>query len=148
MYLLDTNVISETRKPRPHGAVLAWISTVPPGSLFLPSIALGELQRGVALLRQNDPAKSEEIHLWIDYVSGAFNILSPDGTVFREWAEIMHSRSLHHWQDALIAATARVHRLTVVTRNIKDFQDFGVDIFNPFTYGSEVQSGVWGAMEQ
>jgi predicted nucleic acid-binding protein len=134
MYLLDTNVISETRKPRPHGAVLAWVAATPRWKLHLPAVALGELQRGVMMVRETDQVKAREIHLWIDYVSSAFEILSPDAEVFREWAEMMENRSMELWQDTLIAATARVHRLIVATRNERDFDGLNVEVFNPFTY--------------
>ena len=71
MYLLDTNVVSETRKPRPHGGVLAWIETIPAEQLFLSAFTMGELQRGLELTYQNDIAKAREIHAWVDRLAGS-----------------------------------------------------------------------------
>jgi predicted nucleic acid-binding protein len=132
MYLLDTNVVSELRKPRPHGGVLAWIEGVADEDIFLSAVTIGELQAGIELTRRQDRAKAHEIEAWVDKVANAFQILPMDGRAFREWARLMDGRSDHLLEDAMIAATARVHRLTVVTRNARDFQPFGVPLLNPF----------------
>ena len=132
MYLLDTNVISETRKPRPNPAVLEWIRSVDGNALFLAAVTLGDLQKGVEITRRRDIQKANEIAAWIDYVASAFEILSAGQSIFREWARMMKGRSNPKWEDGLIAATARVHRLIVGTRNVKDFDGFQVQIFNPF----------------
>ena len=132
MYLLDTNVISELRRPRPHGAVLAWLQEVADEDLHLSAVTLGELQAGVELSREQDPDKAAEIEAWIDQVAQTWNVLPLDGRVFRTWAKLMHRRPDHLLADALIAATAMVHHLAVVTRNVSDFAVFGVQIVNPF----------------
>jgi predicted nucleic acid-binding protein len=140
MYLLDTNVVSETRKPRPHQAVLAWIRSAYSDSLFLASVTVGELQKGVEITRRQDLPKAEEISLWIDRLASVFEILPAGEHIFREWARLMKGRSNPKWEDGLIAATARVHRLIVVTRNVKDFEDFNVQILNPFTSTPEEEN--------
>ena len=132
MYLLDTNVISELRRPRPHGAVAAWLQAIADDDLHLSAVTLGELQAGVEITREQDPAKAAEIEAWIDQVAQTWNVLSLDGRTLRTWAKLMHRQQDHLLADALIAATAIVHNLIVVTRNEKDFADFGVRLFNPF----------------
>ena len=113
MYLLDTNVISELRRPRPHGAVLAWMQSVPDSDLHLSAVTLGELQAGVEITRERDPEKAAEIEAWLDHVAGSYQILPMDGRIFREWARLMHGRPEQLMEDAMLAATALVHRLTV-----------------------------------
>jgi predicted nucleic acid-binding protein len=136
MYLLDTNVVSELRRPRPHGAVLAWLQAVEDAHLHLATVTLGEIQAGIELTREQDPGKARDLETWLDQVSQSFNILPMDGPAFRCWARLMHRRSETLYEDAMIAAIARVHQLTVVTRNIRDFQGFGVELLNPFEAGS------------
>jgi predicted nucleic acid-binding protein len=132
MYLLDTNVISELRKNKPHGGVLAWIDTIADEEIFLSALTLGELQAGVELTRRQDPAKAAQIEAWLDQVAGSYQILPMDGRLFREWARLMDGRPDQLLEDAMLAATARVHRLTVVTRNTRDFKLFDVPVFDPF----------------
>lgn len=132
MYLLDTNVVSELRRPKPHGGVVAWLEGVPDEQLHLSAVTLGELQAGVEITREQDAAKAEEIEAWIDQVERVSNVLPVDGATFRVWARLMHRRSDKLIEDALIAATALVHNLTVVTRNVRDFEPLGVSTLNPF----------------
>jgi predicted nucleic acid-binding protein len=132
MYLLDTNVVSELRRLRPHGAVLAWLEAVEDAHLHLATVTLGEIQAGIELTREQDPGKARDLETWLDQVSQSFNILPMDGPAFRCWARLMHRRSDTRFEDAMIAAIATVHQLTVVTRNTRDFQGFGVDLLNPF----------------
>ena len=132
MYLLDTNVISELRKNKPHGGVVAWINGVSEEEIFLSAVTLGELQAGVELTRRQDPAKAGQIEAWLDQVADSYQILPMDGRVFREWARLMDRRPDPLFVDAMLAATARVHRLTVVTRNTRDFKSFDVPAFDPF----------------
>ena len=136
MYLLDTNVISELRKRRPHPAVVEWVRGVPSDDLHICALTLGELQAGVEVTRAQDPQKAQEIEAWIDQVANTWNVLPMDTRVMRAWARLMAGRQDEHIEDAMIAAVAIVHRLTVVTRNIKDFRLFGVPILNPFPPGS------------
>jgi hypothetical protein len=132
MYLLDTNIISELRKRRPHGGVLAWIESIPDEQLHLSAVTLGELQAGVELTREQDAAKAAEIEAWIDELTATWNILPMDSATFRTWARLMTGRSDEFIGDAMIAATALVNHLTIATRNIRDFRSFGVVLVNPF----------------
>ena len=132
MYLLDTNVVSELRKPKPHGAVLAWLQGVDELQLHLSAVTIGEIQAGIELTREQDPAKADEIEAWLAQVAAAYNVLPMDATAFRVWAQLMHRQSDTLYEDAMIAATAKAHGLTVVTRNVADFKRFGVPLLNPF----------------
>ena len=132
MYLLDTNVVSELRKPRPRRAVVAWLDGMADEDLHLSAITLGELQAGVEITREHDPQKALEIETWIDQVAQTWNVLPVDSRVCRTWAKLMHRRPDHLFEDAFIAATAIVHHLVVVTRNVRHFSVFHVDTFDPF----------------
>ena len=132
MYLLDTNVVSELRKPRPHGGVLAWLRSVDDKALFLSAVTVGEFQAGIELTREQDAAKATELEAWLEQVAASYNVLAMDAAAFRVWARLMHRRSDTLIEDAMIAATAAVHGLSVVTRNVADFKPFGVPLFDPF----------------
>ena len=135
MYLLDTNVVSELRKPRPHGGVLAWLESVDDAQLFLSAVTLGEIQAGVELTREQDAKKAAEIEAWLQLVASSYNVLPMDAAAFRTWAKLMHRKADTLYEDALIAATAQVHGLTIVTRNVADFKALGFEVFNPFVVG-------------
>ncbi|MBB3236563.1 type II toxin-antitoxin system VapC family toxin [Phyllobacterium endophyticum] len=132
MFLLDTNIVSELRRIRPHGAVLAWIEAVPDAELFVSAVTLGEIQAGIELTREQDLVKATEIEAWADQISTVWNILPMDTAAFRQWAKFMHRQSDTVYEDAMIAATAALHRLTVATRNVADFERFNVPVLNPF----------------
>jgi predicted nucleic acid-binding protein len=132
VYLLDTDVVSELRRPRPHGAVVAWIETIPDEHLHLCAVTLGELQAGVEIARERDQAKAADIEAWIGGIAGLYNVLPLEGSCFRAWARLMHRKPDDLVMDALIAATASVHNLTVVTRNVRDFRRFGSPTLNPW----------------
>ncbi|MGA2217628.1 MAG: type II toxin-antitoxin system VapC family toxin [Terracidiphilus sp.] len=136
-FLLDTNVVSELRKPHPHGAVLAWRRSLQIHQIAIPGVVLAETQAGVELTRKQDPQKAAELEAWIDQVQTRYTILPADGTIFREWARLMYGRSPNLSADAMIAATARVLGLIVATRNRKDFEPFQVQVFNPFEFNQE-----------
>jgi len=132
MYLLDTNVVSELRRVRPHGAVLAWLESVADADLHLSAVTIGEIQAGIELTREHDPQKAVEIEAWLDQVAETYNVLALDARVFRRWARLMHRRPHELIEDAMIAATAEVHNLIVVTRNVRDFEQLGIRTLNPF----------------
>ncbi len=132
MYLLDTNVVSELRRAKPHGAVLAWIESVADADLHLSAMTIGEIQAGIEITRDQDPDKAEALETWLDEVAASYNILAADAEVLRQWARLMHRRSDTLIEDAIIAATAIVHRKTVVTRNVRDFAALGVETLDPF----------------
>jgi predicted nucleic acid-binding protein len=132
MYLLDTNVVSELRRTRPHGGVLAWLQGVDDRDLYLSAVTIGEIQAGIEITRDQDPDKAADIEAWLDQVAESYNLLSMDASVFRDWARLMHGQANHLAEDAMIAATARLNGLTVVTRNVRDFATFGVQTLNPF----------------
>jgi predicted nucleic acid-binding protein len=132
MFLLDTMVISELRRQRPHGAVLAWLKGVDDADLRLSAVTLGEIQAGIEVTRKQNPTRAVELEQWLDAVAGSWNVLAMDGATFRRWAQLMHGRSDDLIEDAMIAAAAAVHGLTVVTRNVRDFRHFGVKTLDPF----------------
>ncbi|HEY1679929.1 MAG TPA: type II toxin-antitoxin system VapC family toxin [Candidatus Sulfotelmatobacter sp.] len=133
-YLLDTNVVSELRKPRPHGGVVAWLNTLRPEQIFLSAVTIGELQAGVERTRGNDAGKAREIENWLVEVEASLATLPMDSACFREWARLMAGKPAELIEDAMIAATARVHQLEVATRNERDFEVFPVATFNPFSF--------------
>jgi predicted nucleic acid-binding protein len=131
-YLLDTNVVSEFRKAKPHGAVIAWLSGLREDQLFVAAVTLGELQAGVERVRSQDREKADEIETWVDRMAESYGILPMDGPCFREWGRLMHGKPDRLAEDAMIAATARINNLVVATRNERDFRDFEVSVLNPF----------------
>ena len=132
MYLLDTNVISELRKPKPHGAVVAWVQSIEDKDLFLSAVTIGEIQAGIEITREQDNAKAQHIEQWLDLVASSYNVLPMTADIFRTWAKLMHRTSDTLYEDAMIAATAKRHNLIVATRNIADFKGFEVKLLNPF----------------
>lgn len=131
-YLLDTNVVSELRKPRPHGAVLAWLQSLDDSQLYVSAVTLGEIQAGIELTREQDPTKASDIEAWLNQLSGSYNIVPMNAEAFRAWAKLMHRKSDTLYEDAMIAAIALSHGLTVATRNVADFQALGMAVLNPF----------------
>jgi len=131
-YLLDTNIISEVRKPRPHAGVVAWIEALREDQLYISAVTIGELQRGIERTRSQDKPKALAIESWLEKLEETHNILAMNAACFREWARLMEGKSDYLLEDAMIAATARVHALKVATRNENDFELFQVDLVNPF----------------
>ncbi|ATW34181.1 type II toxin-antitoxin system VapC family toxin [Candidatus Williamhamiltonella defendens] len=132
MYLLDTNIISEIRKIRPHGAVVSWIENIPDASLFLSAVTIGEIQAGIEITREQDAIRASSIETWLTQISSTYNVLPMSAETFQLWAKLMHRKSNTLYEDAMIAATALTHNLTVVTRNTRDFEAFDLPLFNPF----------------
>lgn len=115
--------------------MLAWLESVDDAQLFLSAVTLGEIQAGIELTREQDTAKAFEIEAWLQLVASSYNVLSMDVAAFRAWAKLMHKKSDTLYEDALIAATAQVHGLTIVSRNVTDFKALGFEVFNPFVAG-------------
>jgi predicted nucleic acid-binding protein len=133
-YLLDTCVLSELRKPRPHPGLVAWLSGLQPEEIFLSVLTLGEIRRGIELRRPKDQAASRVLERWLLGLEAHYadRILPVTATVADRWGRLSPSQPLPV-ADGLIAATALEHKLTVVTRNTDDFQRSGVSLIDPFT---------------
>ena len=112
--------------------MLAWLRGVGDTDLNRSAVTLAELQAGVKLTRDQNEAKAEELQSWVDMVADSYKILPMEAAAFRMWATSIHRKSDTMNEDAMIAAIARIHRLTVVTRNVGDFKTFGVLVLNPF----------------
>jgi predicted nucleic acid-binding protein len=132
MFLLDTNVVSELRRARPHGAVIAWLASARDDEIFISAVTVGEIQAGIGRAREHQPEKSDEIERWLVAAVLSMNVIAADAETFRIWARLMHKRQGHLWNDAMIAATALRHGATVVTRNVSDLRQFGVPVLDPF----------------
>lgn len=136
MYLLDTNVVSELRRQgRANPAVLVWARSVPNSSLRLSVITAMELEIGIHLKRRSDPEQADRLSRWADRLLAAHPVLPVDLAVARR-AAALHVPNPRPERDTLIAATALVHGLTVVTRNLRDFEHSGAALFNPWDHGS------------
>ena len=139
MYLLDTNIVSELRKAKTNKAnknVTAWAISVPATSLFLSAISILELETGVLLIERRDAVQGAVLRVWLDdYVIPAFSgrILAIDTAVAQRCAKL-HVPDPGAERDTLIAATALVQGMTIVTRNVMDFEHTGVKILNPWEF--------------
>ena len=133
-FLLDTNIVSDLRRPRRSRAGLgAWFSDQPPDALYLSVITLGEIRQGIEQLRRRDVRQAQVLGRWLDDLVRLYGdrLLPIDGLVADEWGRLRAVRTLPV-VDTLLAATARVHDLTLVTRNDRDFAGLGVTILNPY----------------
>lgn len=133
-YLIDTNIISEVRKGaqcNPH--VAAWFETIDDASIYLSVLVLGEIRRGIERSRAHHPTKASALENWLIAVTRSFasRILPVDHAVSDEWGRMSAKRPVST-VDALLAATAKVNRMTLVTRNISDVADLGADVLDPF----------------
>ena len=135
MYLLDTNVVSETRRERPHGAVTSWFRSIGAHEQYVASVTVGELQAGIEHTRRQDPERAAELESWlVEDVMATYRILDMNSEAFRAWGRIMDGQSDTLVVDAMIASIASVHDLTVVTRNVRDFRQLGAEVLNPFEF--------------
>jgi len=135
-YLLDTNVVSELRRPRPHAGVLAWVESRAAEALYLSVLVLGEIRLGVERLRPRDPSQSQSLERWLASLEAGFGdrILAIDRVIAHAWGRLGATDPLPP-VDGLLAATALVHGLTVVTRDTAPFERIGVPCLDPWTYG-------------
>jgi len=134
-YILDTNVISEVRKPHGSALVKEWVSASPGPTLYLSVMSVGEIRWGIEQVRERDLQQALTIERWLDGLSRSFQgrIIPITEAIAEEWGRMRKQRPLPV-ADALIAATAKVHGWSVVTRNVKDFADTGVTVINPFDW--------------
>jgi predicted nucleic acid-binding protein len=132
-YLLDTNILSETRRKRADERVLAFLANATPTALYLSCLSLGELKKGVALKMKSDPSAARAIEGWVDGLETNFadRILAVDTASAKLWGEWSAQRP-RPVVDTLLAATAVVHELVFVTRNESDIQDLPVKVLNPW----------------
>lgn len=112
--------------------MVAWLEAIADEDIHLSAVTLGEIQIGIEMTREQDTFQAAEIEAWADQVAATYNALPMAATTFRVWAKLMHQQSDTVYEDAMIAACAKVHHLTVVTRNVSDFERFNVPLFNPF----------------
>jgi predicted nucleic acid-binding protein len=140
MFLIDTNVISESRKVRSGRAaleVIAWLKATDPSTTFVSAMSLFELELGVVRVERRDPVQGEILRRWLDNTvkpGFAGRVLAMDGAVATACA-MLHVPDPVSERDGWIAATALVHGLTVVTRNVGDFDTTGVHLINPWHKG-------------
>ena len=133
-YLLDTNVLSETRKRQPAAAVADWIAATAPDRLHVSVLTLGEIEQGIARVRaRGDRRQASALARWLQDVETGFEdrVLPVTLPVAAAWGRQRYAQPVPVI-DALLAATARVYSMTVVTRNVKDFELTGVQVLNPF----------------
>jgi predicted nucleic acid-binding protein len=135
-YLIDTNIISEVRKgERCNPNVAAWFASVDDADIYLSVLVLGEIRKGVERARSSNPAQARTLEKWLTFVNGSFaeRILPIDQAVADEWGRMAAKRPVST-VDALLAATAKVHGMSLATRNVADVADLRADFVNPFEY--------------
>ena len=133
-YLIDTNVISEVRKgARCDPNVAAWYASISDADVYLSVLVLGEIRRGIERARPTDPTQAHNLENWLTTVVKSFGerVLMIDQEVADEWGRMNAKRPVST-VDALLAATAKVHGMTLATRNVADVADLGADVLNPF----------------
>jgi hypothetical protein len=133
-FLLDTNVVAELRKPRPKASVAAWFESVDGAQLYLSVLVVGEIEQGVTRLRRRDPRQAAVFDAWLGTLRREFadRLLPVDEAVALAWGALSAGDPLPV-VDGLLAATAQVHGLTIVTRNVADFERTGVPVLDPFS---------------
>ncbi|MBI2961957.1 MAG: type II toxin-antitoxin system VapC family toxin [Betaproteobacteria bacterium] len=142
-YLLDTNVIAEIRKgSRANASVRSWLNALDPEAILLSVVTIGEIRRGIESVRRRDAAAARSLERWLRRVltDQGDRILAMDLPVAEEWGRLNVPDPLPVI-DGILAATARVHGLTLATRNVKDVARSGVDLVNPFEISARVRPG-------
>lgn len=138
MFLLDTNVVSELRRPdRANAGLAAWAAGAASAELFISAITLFEIELGTAQAERKDAVKGVVLRAWIDtrVVPGFRDRIIPVDAAVARVCAALHVPAPRPQRDSLIAATAIVHRLTMVTRNVRDFEPMGVPLLNPWNDG-------------
>ncbi len=132
-FLLDTNVVSELRRKRPDPKVVSWVERADPPTLSISVLTLGEIAKGAAQCAQRDHAQADMLYRWLAFVrtNYADRIFAIDASIFEAWGRIAAKRPMPVI-DGLLAATALVRGLTLVTRNVRDFANVGISVFNPW----------------
>lgn len=132
-YLLDTNILSETRRKQPNPRVTSFLSSIEDSALYISVLSLGELRKGIAIKHRTDPASARLLTAWVDGLELGFadHILGIDAAIARLWGELSADRP-RPVIDTLLAATALIHNLTLVTRNTTDLRGIKVPILNPW----------------
>ena len=133
-YLIDTNIISEVRKgDRSDPNVAAWYGSIDDSDIYLSVLVLGEIRKGIERARSRDPGRASALETWLSAVRESFGdrVLAVDQSVADEWGRMSAKRPVSTI-DALLAATAKIHRMTLVTRNVADIADLGAELLNPF----------------
>lgn len=140
-FLLDTNVVSELRRSRPHPSVTAWFDSLGSADLWLSVLTIGEIRQGILRLRRRDPPQADLLDRWLAQLQDGYadRILPVSVAVAQRWALLNESRPLPV-VDGLIAATAIEHGATLVTRNVADLAGVDVPMINPFD-GDTVTTG-------
>jgi predicted nucleic acid-binding protein len=132
-FLIDTNVASELGRARPDRTVVAWLSKTAPEDQYLSVLTLGEIARGIASIARRDQSRSASLQIWLDGLKDSYGdrIIDVDQEIAEHWGVLNAKRSMPA-VDSLLAATALVHGMTLVTRNIRDIADTGVKVLNPW----------------
>lgn len=133
-YLIDTNIISEIRKGgRCDPNVAAWYASIDDGAIYLSALVFGEIRKGIEKVRSREPTRAQALENWLSAVRKAFaeRVLPVDQLVAEEWGRMTAARSVPSI-DALLAATAKIHRMTLVTSNLLDVKGLGAEVLNPF----------------
>ncbi len=132
-YLIDTNVVSELRRPRPHPGVAGWFAAAPSDELHLSVPTVGEIRQGVERLRPRDATRADDIERWLGDLHRQFadRVIAIDRAIAEKWGTFTAQRPLPV-VDGLLAATAAIRGWTLVTRNTIDVDGLGIDLLNPF----------------